>query len=105
MVKRTRSHALLVTRSHQEVTLDTLADYAEVHPEYLRTLVEFGLVEPVRETEAEMVFRASAVLRVRRIVRIRTDLGVNLPGVAVILRLTEELRELRREVEELRSCR
>lgn len=103
MVKRTRSKALLVTESHREVTLDTLAECAEVHPEYLRTLVEFGLVEPIRSSESEMVFRASAILRVRRIIRIKRDLGVNLPGVAVILRLTEELREVRRELDELRS--
>jgi DNA-binding transcriptional MerR regulator len=85
------------------MTLDTLADYAGVHPEYVLRLVQFGLIEPIRETEAEMFFRAAAVLQVRRIARMRRDLGVNLAGVAVILRLTDELRELRKELEELRS--
>ena len=102
-MKRSRSQALLLAGSGQEMTLDALADYAGVHPEYVLKLVEFGLIEPIGETEADMMFRAGAVLRVRRIVRIRRDLGVNLAGVAVILRLTDELRLLRKEVEALRS--
>jgi MerR family transcriptional regulator, heat shock protein HspR len=38
--------------------------------------------------------------RVRKAYRLERDLGINLPGVEVILRLTEELNELQRRMSE-----
>jgi uncharacterized small protein (DUF1192 family) len=35
-------------------------------------------------------------------VRLRRDLGVNLPGVAAILEMQERIADLRREIEHLR---
>jgi DNA-binding transcriptional MerR regulator len=98
---KSRYHAVVLARSSQELTLDRLADAAQVHPEFIKTMVSYGLVEPIREAESEMTFRASAVLRVQKITRIREDLGVNLAGVEIILRLTEELEEARKELERL----
>jgi len=70
-MKKTRYHAVVLARSSQELTLDTLADAAQVHPEFIEMLVGRGLLEPIRETETEMLFRASSVLRVRKITRLK----------------------------------
>jgi len=55
-MKKTRYHAVVPARSSQELTLDTLADAAQVHPEFIEMLVGHGLLEPIRETETEMLF-------------------------------------------------
>ena len=103
-MKKTRYHAVVPARSSQELTLDTLADAAQVHPEFIEMLVGHGLLEPIRETETEMLFRASSVLRVRKITRLKEYLGVNLAGVEIILRLTEELEEARKELERVQGA-
>jgi DNA-binding transcriptional MerR regulator len=90
--------------SDQELTLEEVADCAHVHPRFVEELMDFGMITPLSYSGNQAVFQASVVLRIRRIVRIKRDLGVNLPGIAVILDLTEELERLRRKLEEI-SCR
>jgi DNA-binding transcriptional MerR regulator len=92
-----------LVRSDEELSFEALAEYAGVHPEYLERLVDYGLIDPIRRSGSEIRFGASAVLRVRRISRIKKDLGVNLSGVAVILQLIDRLHELQKELEELRA--
>ena len=38
-MKKTRYHAVVPARSSQELTLDTLADAAQIHPEFIEMLV------------------------------------------------------------------
>jgi DNA-binding transcriptional MerR regulator len=47
-------------------------------------------------------FPISCIERLRRIVRLRRDLGVNLAGVAVILEMRPRMEELQKELERLR---
>jgi len=98
------SRYLVLARGDQELTLEEVADCASVHPKFVVELMDLGLITPLRFSETQTIFRASVVLRIRRIVRIKRDLGVNLPGIAVILDLTEEVKRLRRKIEEI-SCR
>jgi MerR family transcriptional regulator, heat shock protein HspR len=85
-----------------ELTLEALATACNLHPDVVERYVEIGLVEP-RRVEAERVFGYGEVLRVRSIQRLRRELGVNLNGVAVILDLTDRIRALQREIEDLRA--
>jgi len=62
-----------------------LADTAGVHPELVEKFVDYGLIEPSADQGSGPLFPASAVERLRCIMRLRRDLGVNLAGVAVIL--------------------
>jgi DNA-binding transcriptional MerR regulator len=81
---------------HSLLPAEELANLAGVHPEMVSKLVACGLIEPVAESGGSALFAHSAVERVRCIVRLRHDLGVNLAGVAVILDLKERLMALNR---------
>ena len=87
------------------LTIEELSHATGLHPRLIQSFVEFGLVEP-SETPAGPVesarFTAGAVDRLRRIARLRHDLGVNLAGVAVILEMRDRMDDLRREIEHLR---
>jgi len=85
------------------VTLDVLAERTDTHPELILSYVEYGLIEPVGRRGTVLLFEVAAVARVRTIQRLRNDLGVNLPGVGVILELLERIRELERELQQLRA--
>jgi DNA-binding transcriptional MerR regulator len=95
----------LVVRSihSEDVTLEHLAAHAEMHPAFVHRLVEFGLIRPVTTRNAIFLFKASSILRLRSIKRLRTELGINLPGVAAILDLVERLRALEHENASLRA--
>ena len=88
------------------LTLRDLCHDCQVNAEYVIELVEFGVVQP-REGRSprEWVFAGEDLVRVKKAERLRRDLEVNLPGVALSLDLLEEVRELRRRVEDLEQDR
>jgi DNA-binding transcriptional MerR regulator len=94
---------VLSGRDPRLLTLDELAHAAGLHPELVARFVDFGLLEPEAQDDRRLLFNVAAVLRVRAIQRLRSDLGVNLPGIAVILELTERLRVMQQELDWLRS--
>jgi MerR family transcriptional regulator/heat shock protein HspR len=98
-------HYELAIRSipSDQVTFDELAARAEMHPELLARLVEFGLIEPVSARGDLSVFDSSKIWRLLCIRRLRSDLGINLQGVAVVLDLVERLGDLEREIASLRA--
>jgi DNA-binding transcriptional MerR regulator len=84
------------------LTVEDLARATGVHPDQIEAFVRFGLVEPAAEEGGRALFPVAAIHRLRTIVRLRRDLGVNLPGVAAILEMQERIADLRREIEQLR---
>lgn len=94
--------AVALAREEEELTLEMLASCVRVHPEWIRHLVDFGLLTPTRIRGRHMLFEAATVMRLRRILRLQRHLGVNLAGVAIILELHDRLSSLQRELEELR---
>jgi MerR family transcriptional regulator/heat shock protein HspR len=82
-----------------------------VQTQTLRYYERLGLIEPARTRGNQRVFSHSDIERVRRIRGLMDDLGVNLAGVEVVLRLLERLHEselesrrLRAEIERLRGA-
>lgn len=76
--------------------LEVVARLAGLTPGRVRRLEEAGLLEPVQVCGRVRLYSEREVARLRKIRRLTRDLGINLAGVAVILRLTEELEDLRR---------
>jgi DNA-binding transcriptional MerR regulator len=93
---------ILWRTEHSLLTLVDLANTAGVHPELVEKFVDYGLIEPSAGTGSGPLFPAAAVRRLRCIMRLRGDLGVNLAGVAVILEMSERIEHLQRELKVLR---
>lgn len=99
-----QSAALVLWRTqHSLLTLEDLAAAAGVHPDLVQVFVSSGLLEPELDASDAALFAPSAVMRLRRIVRLRRDLGVNLAGIAVILQMRERIEALQEEVQRLRK--
>lgn len=102
MKSRVNGPNLVVWRTeHALLTIEELASAAGLHPELVAKFVSYGLLEPDASDPA--LFPASAVERLRCIVRLRHDLGVNLAGIAVILDMRVKMEALQRELERLRK--
>lgn len=82
----------------QRLTLAALATAAHCHPDLVEKLVVYGLLEPLDPTDLVIGFETRAVIRLRTICRLRQDLGINLPGIAVVLDLLERIEALQRHL-------
>ena len=72
-----------------------------VQTQTLRYYERLGLIEPARTGGNQRVFSRADIERVRRIRGLMDDLGVNLAGVEVILRLLDRLNESESEAQRL----
>lgn len=81
------------------LSLESLAGVAEMPVELIQVFIEHGLIEPASvETDSQLWFSASCVTRLHTIRRLRSDLGINLPGIAVALDLLDRMQALRQEL-------
>jgi len=76
-----------------------------VHPQTLRLYERAGLLAPSRSGGRARLYAASDLDRLEVILGLTRNMGVNLAGVEVILRLRERVAELQREVFRLRGRR
>jgi MerR family transcriptional regulator, heat shock protein HspR len=80
------------------------AERVGLHPQTLRLYEKVGLVKPARRG-TNRLYSDQDIERVRQIQRLTQDMGVNLAGVEIILRLMEQINEMQREMEMLRQGR
>lgn len=83
------------------LTIGVVAEMTQVHPQTLRYYERVGLITPKRGKGNIRFYTQSDVERIRRIKVLTQDMGVNLAGVEIILRLSDQLERLRKEKEAL----
>ena len=69
----------------------------------LRYYEKIGIIEPSRSQGRLRLYSDRDIARLRRVKTLIDDLGVNLAGVEVVLRMAQHMTELQRRVEELES--
>lgn len=74
-----------------------------MHQQTLRYYENAGLVLPSRTAGNIRMYSNNDVNRIRQAKRLIDELGVNLAGVEIILRMGEQLRELRHELDRTRA--
>ncbi len=69
----------------------------------LRYYEKIGVVQPYRSRGNIRLYSDNDIVRLRRVKNLMDDLGVNLAGVEVVLRMMENITELQRSIKELES--
>lgn len=87
-------------RHHPVYMIGVAAQLCRVHPQTLRQYERLGLVVPSRVGSKNRLYSEDDILRVQRIQRLTQHMGVNLAGVEIILRLLDDMEELRRDAEQ-----
>ena len=77
------------------LTIQELAAASGIRPERVTNLVRLGVVEAIAADTP--MFRVATVTRLRRMLRLQSDLGVNLVGAAIILDLVDRLEQVQLE--------
>ena len=73
-----------------------------MHAQTLRQYERVGLVEPRRSSGNIRLYSRADIEKLRQVQRLMNDLGVNLAGAEVILRMSDRLRAMEAEMEVLR---
>ena len=74
-----------------------------VHTHTLRYYERIGIISPYRSQGNIRLYSERDVTQLRRVKTLMDDLGVNLAGIEVILRMIKRITELQRHIEELES--
>src|ERR1043165_8877772 len=85
----------------EPLTFDVVASIVGAKRSLVVQLVQHGLIETVATETDEPRLPRRTVVRIRRMQRLRRDLGVNFAGAAVILDLTKRIEQMNRELAEM----
>ena len=81
--------------------ISVAAQLAGMHPQTLRTYDRMGLVSPRRTAKRGRRYSARDIAQLRLIQRLSQDEGINLEGIRRILRMQDEIDELRSHLRDL----
>ncbi len=85
----------------EPLTFDVVAATVGAKRTLVARLAKQGLIETVDRGTDEPLLPRRAVVHLRRMQRLRRDLGVNFAGAAVILDLVGRIEQLNRELAEM----
>jgi len=82
--------------------ISIVAKILDIHPQTLRQYERENLVCPSRTNGRIRIYSQRDIDRIKLILRLTRELGVNLAGVDIILRLKENVDSMESEMAELR---
>ena len=88
-------------RARPLYTIGVVADMLKVHPQTLRFYEKKGLLRPGRTEGRTRMYSQDDVEDLARLIRLTRDLGVNLAGVEIILRMRRRMIEMQKQIEDL----
>jgi hypothetical protein len=84
------------------LTCEVVAERIGARRSLVVRLARAGLIETLESESIEPLLPSHVVVKLRRMQRLRRDLGVNFNGAAVILDLVKRIEVLNRELIEIR---
>ena len=90
-------------RGKPRYMIGVVAEMLNVHPQTLRFYEKKGLVRPSRTVGRTRMYSAEDIDEVARLLRLTRDLGVNLAGVEIILKMRRRMIEMQKQLEDLVS--
>jgi MerR family transcriptional regulator/heat shock protein HspR len=74
-----------------------------IHPQTLRQYEREGLLKPSRTEGRMRLYSQRDIDKLKVILTLARDMGVNLAGIDIILQLKEEIERLQKEIETLKE--
>lgn len=82
-------------------TIGVVASMFNIHPQTLRLYEREGLIKPTRSKGRTRYYTEEDIQRLEFILMLSRDLGVNLAGIDIILRMREQMEELESNLQKL----
>lgn len=83
--------------------ISVVATMLDIHPQTLRQYEREGLVEPSRTQGRMRLYSQRDIERMKLILRLTRQMGVNLAGVDIVLQLKEQIDEMQAEIDQMRE--
>lgn len=82
-------------------TIGVVASMFNTHPQTLRLYEKEGLIKPTRSKGRTRYYTEEDLQRLEFILTLSRNLGVNLAGIDIILRMKEQIEELEAQIQKL----
>lgn len=83
-----------VVEDYDLITIDDLCRSCTIEIETVTSLVKEGILDPVGADVTHWQFSVTSLKRVRTVIHLQRDLGVNLAGAALALELLDRIAKL-----------
>ena len=83
--------------------ISTVAKMFNIHPQTLRLYEREGLITPARSEGKIRLYSQRNIDEIKDILELTRDLGVNIAGVDMILKMRKRMRQMEKEIEELKE--
>jgi len=83
--------------------IGVVAEMLRLHPQTLRMYEKKGLIRPSRTEGRTRMYSAEDVDDIGRVIRLARDLGVNLAGIEIILKMRRRMMDMQHQLEDLTS--
>jgi MerR family transcriptional regulator/heat shock protein HspR len=83
--------------------ISIVANMLDIHPQTLRQYEREGLVTPSRTQGRKRLYSLRDIDRMKLILRLTRQMGVNLAGVDIVLQLKAQIDQMESEIELLRT--
>lgn len=82
-------------------TMEDLCASCGADADWIATIVEHGIIEPIGDNRNEWRFTSISVVRAAKARRLERDLDLNVSGIAVVLDLLDEIERLKTRLKSL----
>jgi MerR family transcriptional regulator/heat shock protein HspR len=101
---------IVITNERPRYVISVAAEMLGTRPYTLRYYERVGIIKPARSRGNVRLYSESDIALLKRVMTLMSDLGVNLAGVDIILRMSRQIMELQsiretmqQELEKLRG--
>ena len=91
----------MTDRQRPQYMIGVVADMLKIHPQTLRMYEKKGLIRPSRTVGKTRVYSQEDVEEIARLTRLVRDLGVNLAGIEIILKMRRRMLAMQAQIDEL----
>ena len=91
----------MTDRNRPLYMIGVVAEMLEVHPQTLRFYEKKGLLRPSRSVGRTRMYSQEDVEELGRLLRLTRDMGVNLAGVEVILKMRRRMVDMQKQIQDL----
>ena len=91
----------MTDRSRPLYMIGVVAEMVTIHPPTLRMSEKKGLTRPSRTEGKTRMYSPEDVEEISRVTRLARDLGVNLAGIEIILKMRRRMLDMQARIEEL----
>jgi len=82
-------------------TISVVAEMYNIHPQTLRLYEKEGLIKPYRSKGRTRYYTEEDLKRLELVLTLSRELGVNLAGIEIIIRMKEQMEEMERQIQKL----